>query len=219
MIFRNTFLMKRLAFVAIATFVLCGAMPQICSAQDKKEPITLTQKDRDAAVKQFTETQESYAKALKGLSKAQMNFKPGEKSWSVGQAAEHIMLSESAILNFIKQGMKTPLNKNEDVFRVNDVAVTLAVTNRLQKFSAPSIIQPKKDSKTIADLVSGFNKSRGVNVKLIKMTKIDLRNHFMKNPLMGTIDIYQWFLFLNGHTERHLAQIAEVKAHKDFPKK
>ncbi len=219
MILGNTFLMKRLAFVALAAFVLCGAMPQICAAQDakKKEPITFTQKDRDTVIKQYAETQKSYAKALKGLSKEQMNFKPSEKSWSVGQAAEHIMLSESAILGFIQQGLKTPMNKNEGVFRVNDVAVTLAITNRQQKFNAPPMIQPKKDSKAISELVSGFNKARAVNVELIKTTKLDLRNHFMPNPLMGTIDMYQWFLFLNGHTERHLAQIAEIKAHKGFP--
>jgi len=221
MILGNTFLIKRLAFVALAAFVLCGAMPQTCVAQDakKKEPVTFTQKDRDSAIKQFAETQENYAKALKGLSNTQLNFKPSEKSWSVGQAAEHIMLSESLIINFVKEAMKTPVNKNADVFRVNDIAVTLAITNRLQKFSAPPVIQPKKESKSIADLIAGFNKARAANVELIKTTKFDLRNHFIQNPLMGTIDAYQTLLFLNGHTERHLAQIAEIKAHKDFPNK
>ena len=220
MILGNTFLMKRLAFVALAAFVLCGAMPQICVAQaEKKEPVTFTQKDRDAALKQFKETQENYAKALKGLSNAQLNFKPNEKSWSVGQAAEHIMLSESLIANFVKQAMKSPLNKNADVFRVNDIAVTLAITNRQQKFNAPPVIQPKKDSKSVEELVAGFNNARAANLELIKTTKIDLRNHFIQNPLMGTIDAYQTLLFLNGHTERHLAQIAEIKKNKGFPKK
>ncbi|NNF00300.1 MAG: DinB family protein [Pyrinomonadaceae bacterium] len=219
MIIRNTFLMKRLAAFAFAAFVLCAAMPQICLAQaEKKEPVTFTQKDRDAAIKRFAETQANYANALKGLSMAQMNFKPNEKSWSVGQAAEHIMLSESLILNFIKQAMKTPVNENPGVFRVNDLAVTLAITNRQQKFNAPPAIQPKSESKSIEDLIAGFNKARAVNVEILKTTKVDLRNHFSPNPLMGMIDAYQTFLFLNGHTERHLAQIAEIKANKDFPK-
>jgi len=216
---RNTFLMKRLVFVAVVGFVLCVAMPGVCNAQAEKKPVTFTEKDRAAGLKQLTDTQANFAKALKGLSKAQLNFKPNEKSWSVGQTAEHIMLAEGLITEeFIKKGMKAPLNKNQDVFRVNDVAVTLAITNRLQKFNAPPVIQPKKESKSISDLVSGFNMGRDANIALLKNAKADLRNHFIGNPLIGTIDAYQTFLFLNGHTERHLAQIAEIKANKNFPK-
>jgi hypothetical protein len=35
---------------------------------------------------------------------------------------------------------------------------------------------------------------------------------------MKGIDAYQWLLFLCAHTERHLAQIREVKASAGFPK-
>jgi hypothetical protein len=32
------------------------------------------------------------------------------------------------------------------------------------------------------------------------------------------LDGYQWLLLLSAHTERHTAQIAEVKAHTGFPR-
>jgi hypothetical protein len=35
---------------------------------------------------------------------------------------------------------------------------------------------------------------------------------------MKGMDAYQWLLFLCAHTERHLAQIREVKANAGFPK-
>jgi len=216
----DKFLIKRLVIATLAAFVFAGLVPQPGQAQTEgKEQVRFSQNDRDQAIKQFSETQENFLRALKGLSVAQLNFKPNENSWSVGQTAEHIVLSETAILQgFIKKAMKTPLNANPKVFRVNDVAVTLAITNRLKKFNAPQMIQPTQQSKAVGDLISGFKKAREANLTVIKTTKVDLRNHFMPNPLMGTIDVYQWFLFLNGHTERHLAQIAEIKAHKNFPK-
>jgi hypothetical protein len=31
-------------------------------------------------------------------------------------------------------------------------------------------------------------------------------------------DLYQWFLMISTLSQRHILQIREVKAHKDFPK-
>jgi hypothetical protein len=35
----------------------------------------------------------------------------------------------------------------------------------------------------------------------------------------GTVDSFQGILFINGHAERHLAQLKEVKADPNYPKK
>lgn len=32
-------------------------------------------------------------------------------------------------------------------------------------------------------------------------------------------DLYQWFLMISTHSQRHILQIREIKAHKDFPRK
>ena len=37
--------------------------------------------------------------------------------------------------------------------------------------------------------------------------------------LKASQDLYQWFLMISTHSQRHIMQIREVKAHKDFPKK
>jgi hypothetical protein len=36
---------------------------------------------------------------------------------------------------------------------------------------------------------------------------------------MGTIDVYQMLLMIPAHTERHLAQIKEVKSSPGYPKR
>ena len=36
---------------------------------------------------------------------------------------------------------------------------------------------------------------------------------------MGVIDGFQWLLFTVGHSERHLAQLKEVKADAEYPAK
>ncbi len=217
---RNTFLIKRLFFAALIAFVYAGVSADFCPAQEeKKEPVTYTQKDRDAGVKYFLETQEKFLNRVSGLSDKQMSFKPHEKSWTVAEVAEHIVLSESAILSLIQStALKSAVNENPDVFRVRDIAVRLAVTNRGQKFNAPPVVQPQSKITTVEGLISGFKTARAANVEILKNTEADLRNHFTDNPLIGVIDAYQWFLFLNGHTERHLAQMDEIMADKNYPK-
>jgi hypothetical protein len=33
------------------------------------------------------------------------------------------------------------------------------------------------------------------------------------------MDVYQWFLMISTHAQRHILQIREVKAHKAFPRR
>ena len=35
----------------------------------------------------------------------------------------------------------------------------------------------------------------------------------------GGQDVYQWFLMISTHSQRHILQIREIKAHPDYPKK
>ena len=53
-------------------------------------------------------------------------------------------------------------------------------------------------------------------MKTAKETPDDLR---ARQYLTASQDLYQWFLMISTHSQRHILQIREVKAHKNFPKK
>ena len=217
---RNPFLLKRLLFVALISVASVSLSAEICPAQEKKKkgPVTYTQKDRDYGVKYFTKVQERFVKSLTGLSDAQLNFQPNEKSWTVGMVAEHLVLTEGALRGMIQNGaMKAPLNADPNICRMSDNVIRMVVTNRTQKFQAPEMVQPKKQITTVEALIAAFKKERAMNIDILKNTQADLRNHFAENPLFGNIDAYQWFMFMNGHTERHLAQIDEIMADGKYP--
>lgn len=184
-----------------------------------KTPVVFSEKDREFALKYLNETKEDYVKQLTGLSDAQLNFRSGEGRWTIAEIAEHITVVENALYGMITtQAMKAAPPKCEDVFRVGDMALILAVTNRSQKFTAPEQVRPNGRWKTREDLLASFEKARNQTIEFMKTNKADLRSTFMQNP-MGMIDSYQWFLFSTGHSERHLAQLKEVKADPAYPKK
>jgi hypothetical protein len=60
-----------------------------------------------------------------------------------------------------------------------------------------------------------FRKLRATMKEYVKTTSADLRS---RKTLEGNIDVYQWFLMISTHAQRHILQIREIKAHANYPK-
>jgi hypothetical protein len=199
---------------------LMSASIAVGQAPAAKVPVVFTEKDREFALKYLGETKADFVKELTGVSDAQLNFRAGPTRWTIAEIAEHIIVTENALFGLITgQIMKAPAPEGKDNFRARDTGVVLAITNRSQKFTAPEIVRPNGRWKTRDELLTNFEKTRNQTIDFMRGNKDDLRGHFMENPLMGVIDGYQWFLFAIGHSERHLAQLKEVKADASYPKK
>ena len=177
-----------------------------------------TEKDREFGLKYANDTRDDYVKQLTGLSDAQLNFRAAEGRWTIAEIAEHIIVVENALRGMVDGGMKTPVPECKDEFRIQDVAVILSITNRQQKFTAPEPVRPNGRWKTVPDLLANFDSTRKTSVDFLKNQKEDMRSHFVPMPL-GRLDAFQSFLFMIGHSERHLAQLKEVKADAKYPAK
>jgi len=207
---------------SILTFSVTLFFMAIANAQtpSPKAPVVFTEKDREFALKYANDTRDDFVKQLTGLSDSQLNFRAAEGRWTIGEIAEHIIVTENALRGMIMDGaMKSPVPAGKDDFRMNDVAVILAITNRQQKFNAPEQIRPNGRWKTTAELLANFDFSRKQTIDSMKSVKDDMRSHFMNTPLIGRTDAFQGFLFMIGHSERHLAQLKEVKAEAKYPAK
>lgn len=203
---------------ALATVLTLFATALVV-AQAPPAKLVFTEKDREFAIKYYTETKDDYVKQLAGLSDAQLNFRSAEGRWTIAEIAEHITVVEEALFGMITNGaLKSEPTTCEKPNRVVDQMVILSITNRQQKFQAPEAVRPNGRWKTRAELLASFEKTRNATMDFIRNTKIDMRNLFGNGP-MGTLDAYQQFLFVSGHSERHLAQLKEVKADAKYPTK
>ncbi len=209
--------MKQFLSFAFLLFTFTVAFSQ---TQPAKTPVVFTEKDRETILKYLNDTKADFVSQLTGLSDAQLNFRPAPSRWTIAEIAEHIVLSEGLIFDSVTNtAMKSTPPEGKDNFRVRDVGIMLAITNRSQRFQAPEVLKPAARSKTRDELIANFEKARNATIEFMKANKADLRNTFMENPLMGMIDSFQWFLFMNGHADRHLAQLKEVKADPKYPAK
>lgn len=177
----------------------------------------LSQADRDRAIAELTASRQQFLDSVAGLSPAQWNFKPDEKTWSVAECAEHIAVSEDVIFGSVSkivQGPATPDKKSA----VTDQFILTAVVNRTQKFQAPEVLRPTHRFATTQEMIDHFKQSREHTIAYVRDTQDDLRGHFFDHPVLKTMDAYQWILLLSAHSQRHTAQLNEVKANPNFPK-
>lgn len=206
--------MKRTILNTILLSLLALAMVPL-SAQ------TLSDKDREYLINHLQKTRQILLEEVKGLSKAQANFKPGAESWSVAECVEHIALSEDLILSTVTdQVMQTPATpERKPEMEGKDEQILKIIVDRSQKAQAPAPIQPKGTWNSLKEAIAAFQEKRKKTLEFSRSTQEDLRSHIFPHPapVIGDLDAYQWLLFLSGHSERHTLQIQEVKAHPDFP--
>lgn len=207
----------RSAFGVLAGLLFAGTAA--LAQAPAKAPVIFTEKDREFALKYMNETKDEFVKQLTGLSDAQLNYREAEGRWTIAEIAEHIIVVENALFGMVtNQVLKSAAPKCEEPFRVGDMTVILSATNRSTKFTAPEVVRPNGRWKTRDELLQNFDKTRTTSIDFMKNNKVDLRSMFGQGP-PGTIDAFQWLLFTTAHSERHLAQLKEVKASANYPAK
>ncbi|HEU4388723.1 MAG TPA: DinB family protein, partial [Blastocatellia bacterium] len=158
--------------------------------------------------------------ATNGLSAGQWNFKPNFFRWSVAECLEHLALSEDLLFGFVDQAMKSPAQPPKDTTSAPqaEAALLKAVGDRSTKFTAPEPLRPTHHSSP-QELLTKFAASRAHTIAFAKAAPNDIRDHCAKGPISpNCVNTYQWLLLIASHTERHLAQLLEVKADPKFPK-
>ena len=179
---------------------------------------TLTQADRDKGVQYLEQTRDGVVAATKGLSEAQMKFKPAPDRWSVAETFEHITLGEDLMFQSVTDKiMKAPAGPADRDTAKIDAMILNMVPDRTQKKQAPGPLIPT-GRWTPSETLDHFLKSRTRTIEFLKSTP-DLRAHASAdNPFQQPLDAYDWLLFIGAHSERHTKQMLEVKADPNFPK-
>lgn len=178
---------------------------------------TLSPTDKDKGLQYLQQTRDGVVAATKGLSEAQMKFKPAPDRWSVAETLEHIALAEDMLFGNITQNvMKAPAGPaDRDVAKI-DALVTSAIPDRSHKAQAPGPLVPT-GKWSAGESLDHFQKGRAKTIEFLQSTP-DLRTHAIDSPLGQKLDAYEWLLFIAAHSERHTKQIEEVKADPKFPK-
>jgi hypothetical protein len=201
--------MRRCLILGFAAILLVFSAP-VRSQQ-------LTKAEEEKALQYLESTKKAVLEAAKGLTPAQMNFKPAPDRWSVAECLEHIASAEDYLRDLITEKvMKSPDVPGRDVSAI-DEGIMKGVPDRSTKRQAPEALKPVNKYGSPEGSEKHFVESRATTESLLKNTP-DLRQHAMAGPAGPAMDGYEWIILIAAHSERHTKQIEEVKADPNFPK-
>ena len=175
----------------------------------------MTPGERQRLVAHLEMTEAWLESEVNGLSEAQRKFQMTPQSWSVEEVVMHLAIAEPQYWNDFKTSLAKPANP-EFKPQSTDAGMLWYGIDRTQRTTTGDARVPRGQFPTMQASLASFKNLRMEMMKTAKETQEDLRG---RQYLSASQDLYQWFLMISTHSQRHILQIREVKAHKNFPKK
>ena len=195
----------------VAGAAACLAISVVVAAPLAAEPMKAGDRQRLLAHLEMTENW--LVSELNGLSTAQMTFRMTPDSWSIAEVTEHLAIAEPQYWEKVQDSMKQPATTEK--LEATDAGILWYGIDRTNRQKTGEARVPHGTYKTAADALAAFRKLRSTMRDYAQSTNEDLRS---RKLLEGNMDVYQWFLMISAHSQRHILQIREVKAHANYPK-
>ena len=195
--------MRRLMTFAAAAYLLTASIAAAA-------PMTAV--DRQRLLAHLDMTESWLASEISGLSPAQLSYKTSPDAWSVAEVTEHLAIAEPQYWQQVQDSMKQPANSEK--IEATDAAILWYGVDRTNRQKTGEARVPHGTYKTAADALAAFRKLRATMHEYAQGTNEDLRS---RKLLEGNMDVYQWFLMISTHSQRHILQIREIKGDPKYP--
>ena len=173
----------------------------------------LTPGDRQRLVAHLEMTESWLVSEVSGLSPAQLTYRTTPDSWSVTDVVEHLAIAEPQYWKQLRDSLKQPASGEK--IEATDAGILWYGIDRTNRQRTGEARVPHGTFKDLASSLEAFRKLRGEMMQVAKTSKDDMRG---RKLLEGNMSVYQWFLMISTHSQRHILQIREIKAHAGFPK-
>jgi hypothetical protein len=175
--------------------------------------------ERTQVLKWLDESHQEFCAAIDRVSDAQWKWRPAPERWSIGETAEHIVLAETLLFGFVRKALAGPPNPAwEEETKGKTELLIQVIPSRQAKAVAPEPIVPHQKLMR-AEVRERFEKQRIDIVNFAGESQMAWKEHTVVHPFpaFGTLNAYQWLLYVPLHTMRHGQQIVEVKAVPGYP--
>ena len=169
--------------------------------------------DRQRLVAHLEMTESWLVSEVSGLSHGQLTYRMTPESWSVMDVVEHLAIAEPQYWKQLQDSLKQPVPREK--IEATDAAILWYGIDRTNRQRTGEARVPHGTFKDLAGSLGAFRKLRGEMMQAAKTSRDDMRG---RKLLEGNMSVYQWFLMISTHSQRHILQIREIKAHAGFPK-
>lgn len=195
--------------VGVCLILTWAALPVPATADETTDG-RLTDAERQEVVNLLEQSHADFEALVAGVSEDQWHVKPAPEKWSVGEVAEHLLLTEDMLYGIMQAALAAEPHADwqaVDAKGLNPILTT--VPDRTQTFQAPERLQPTGQLDR-EDTLARFAAARAKTVELMH-SDAPLKSHTQPNPLLGDANVRQWAAYCAAHNMRHNQQIDEVK--------
>ncbi len=153
-------------------------------------------------------SREEFVTAAAGVSEEQAKLSPGEGRWSVLQCVEHIVTAEGRFLGWLENPENIPAPPED---KQKEAMLAERLPSRATKVQAPEGSQPKGRFTTLAEALNAFTSARQRSIQFAQEKGQGLYAIATKHPFFGPINGAELMVMIAGHSQRHAAQIREIK--------
>jgi hypothetical protein len=158
---------------------------------------------------ELEETGKQLQEVLSSFDQKEFNTIPFEGSWTAGQVAEHVLKSVSGILTVV-QGRTKDTDRDPDEKTPMIAGIFLNFDKKLKN---PDFLTPTDSPKDKAALVDALERKMAGLVAATKLNDLSVTCLDLELPGSGEFTRSEWGHLVLYHTQRHIHQLKNIKAH------
>ena len=174
----------------------------------------ISDSDRQHLVAHLEMTASWFIDEVSGLSRAQLEFRRAPGTWSILEVIEHLNVVGPIYWEDLQRAMKAPAASLG--FTSRDADILWYGIDRTHREPALTTELPRSELRDLRAGLADYRKHHARLLEYAKTTTDDLRSHVVERQ---RCDAYQWALLISTHEQRHILQIREIKADRNFPAK
>ena len=159
--------------------------------------------------------------SVNDLSQEQLDFKPSDDEWSIGEVLRHLSILERRVSMLLGKKLQeaTAAGLGPDLTEgsVLDCLDQFPIEVPDIKVRAPEQVKPEHGLEK-QFLMDALTESRGMlRCAIDAISEVDLSKLTFPHPFFGELNLYQWTLAVGKHEHRHCIQIDNIKTAAGYP--
>lgn len=160
------------------------------------------------------DTRESLRNAIAGIPADKHTVRPSHDRWSVAEVVEHLGIVETRIARMLSEKINSAkdagLGAESETTPVAPMLDIAPIINRGKPITASEASQPRGGLSTSDGLNVLTERRSALREAVTSADGLALGSVEIPHARLGTLNVYQWLIFLAGHEARHTDQIREV---------
>jgi uncharacterized damage-inducible protein DinB len=160
------------------------------------------------------DTRNALKRAIADVPADKRSLRPTADRWSVAEVVEHLGIVETRIAHMLSEKLdaarQAGLAAETESTPVAPMLDIAGVINRSKPITASEASQPRAGLSTEDGLKVLSERRAALHQAVTAADGLALGSVEIPHARLGTLNVYQWLLFLAGHEARHTDQIREV---------